>query len=200
MKRDELSPSLLLNAYAQGIFPMADREGEIYWYSPDPRTIFDLDNFHVPRNLRQLYRRQHFTLSVNRAFEEVIDACADRVEGTWIDSTIRGAYVNLHHLGFAHSVEAWEGEQLAGGLYGVTLGGAFFGESMFHRVTNASKVALVYLVERLRERGFALLDTQFTTEHLKQFNCVEIPRRDYLSRLDAALRKACIFDEMKNEE
>jgi leucyl/phenylalanyl-tRNA--protein transferase len=189
----ELEPSVLLAAYAQGVFPMADDEDRVQWYTADPRAIFDLENFHVPRSLRQVWRQKRFKLSVNRDFRAVIAACADRPDGTWISREIQDAYLELHHRGFAHSVEAWhEGrlavtDRLVGGLYGVALGGAFFGESMFHRETNASKVALVHLVEQLRLRGFRLLDTQFSTAHLKQFNCIEIPRREYLRRLSDAL-------------
>lgn len=183
----ELEPSVLLAAYAQGVFPMADDQQRVQWYTADPRAIFDLDNFHVPRTLRQIWRQNRFELRVNRDFPAVIAACADRPEGTWISREIQDAYFELHQLGFAHSVEAWRDDRLAGGLYGVTLGGAFFGESMFHRETNASKVALVFLVERLRSRGFTLLDTQFSTAHLQQFNCIEIPRREYMQRLSNAL-------------
>ncbi|NOX57419.1 MAG: leucyl/phenylalanyl-tRNA--protein transferase [Planctomycetes bacterium] len=190
----ELTPELLLNAYARGIFPMADDDGEILWFAPDPRAIIDLDSFHVPRNLRQLHRQKKFDMRINTAFERVIDACADRREGTWINNDIRTVYVELHHLGFAHSIESWLDDELVGGLYGVAIGGAFCGESMFHFVSNASKIALVFLVERMRERGFALLDTQFTTEHLKQFNCREIPRNEYLARLTKALRLECSLD------
>ena len=189
--KPELAPAMLLNAYAQGVFPMADENDEIHWYSPDPRTIIDLERFHAPRTLRQLYRQERFELTINQAFEAVIDGCADRSEGTWINADMREAYVALHGLGFAHSVEAWQEDRLVGGLYGLALGGAFFGESMFHRAANASKVALVYLVERMQQRGFALLDTQFTTEHLRQFNCVELSRGEYLERLDEALCVDC---------
>ena len=189
----KLTPALLVNAYASGIFPMADEADRILWFSPDPRAIIELDGFRVSRSLRARYRKQQFDLAVNRDFEAVIDACADRPEGTWINADIRAAYVELHRLGFAHSVESWREERLVGGLYGVALGGAFFGESMFHRATDASKVALVHLVERLRQRGFALLDVQFTTPHLAQFCCTEIPRRDYLARLGAALELDCRF-------
>lgn len=183
----ELEPSVLLAAYAQGVFPMADDQQRVQWYTADPRAIFDLENFHVPRTLRQIWRQNRFELGVNRDFPAVIAACANRPEGTWISREIQDAYFELHQLGFAHSVEAWREDRLAGGLYGVTLGGAFFGESMFHRETNASKVALVFLVERLRSRGFTLLDTQFSTAHLQQFNCIEIPRREYMQRLSNAL-------------
>jgi len=187
----ELTPVLLLNAYAQGIFPMADDDGQIYWFSPDPRAIIELDRFHVPRTLRQVYRQGKFELTVDRAFAEVVDGCAGRDEGTWISPEIREAYLELHRLGFAHSVEAWQEHELAGGLYGVAMGGAFFGESMFYRVSDASKVALVHLVERMKDRGFTLLDVQFSTEHLDRFNCTEIPRAEYLERLDTALTQNC---------
>jgi len=190
---------LLLAAYASGWFPMGDDEGQIAWYSPDPRGVIPLDGFHVPARLRRDIRRGAFRVEVNRAFEEVIHACAaagrDGVErGTWISGEIIETYCALHEQGYAHSVETWAGDRLVGGLYGVALGGAFFGESMFHRATNASKVALAALVERLNARGFLLLDTQWVTEHLKQFGAVEIPRSRYLRQLDAALRVEARFD------
>jgi leucyl/phenylalanyl-tRNA--protein transferase len=183
---------LLVSAYAGGWFPMAVEGGEIRWFSPDPRGIIPLDTFHVSRRLARVVRSGAFTIQVDRDFEAVIRSCAlaDRDDdgGTWIDGEIYDSYCALHEAGYAHSVEAWQDGVLAGGLYGVALGGAFFGESMFHRVTDASKVALVALVERMRERGFTLLDTQWTTEHLEQFGAVDIPRDEYLRRLDAALR------------
>lgn len=192
-----LPADLLLSAYASGWFPMAVGTGEIRWFSPDPRGIFPLDRFHVPRRLERVIRAGTFTIHVNRSFEEVIRACAladrDDEGGTWINGEIFESYCALHRAGFAHSVEAWTAGRLAGGLYGVALGGAFFGESMFHRVTDASKVALVALVERLRARGFTLLDTQWTTEHLEQFGAVEIPRRTYLELLAAALQRDVAF-------
>ena len=187
-----LTPGILVTAYANGIFPM-DVEGEIEWFSPDPRAIIDLDTFHVPRNLARRCRSGRFEIRVNTAFGAVMRACADRPEGTWISEDIVTGYTRLHELGLAHSVESWHQGQLAGGLYGVALGGAFFGESMFHRVTDASKVALVALVERLRSRGYLLLDVQFTTPHLRQFTVAEIPRSDYLVRLQAALALDCRF-------
>ena len=192
-----LPPDLLLSAYANGWFPMAVGEGEIRWFSPDPRGIFPLDGFHVPRRLARVVRGGTFTIHINRAFDAVIRACAlaDRNDegGTWIDAEIYESYCALHDAGFAHSVEAWQGDRLAGGLYGVALGGAFFGESMFHHVTDASKVALVALVERLQSRGFTLLDTQWTTEHLEQFGAIEIPRRRYLALLADALKREASF-------
>ncbi len=184
-----LTPELVLQAYSVGAFPMADPDGEIGWYSPNPRAIIPLDRFHVPRTVRQLIRRGGFEVRVNTAFGEVIAACADRPEGTWISDEIIAVYRMLHRRGYAHSVESWHGGKLAGGLYGVTLGGAFFGESMFTRVTGASKVALAALVERLRARSFVLLDTQWSTPHLARFGAVEIPRREYLRRLRAALAR-----------
>ena len=193
-----LSVDVLVSAYASGWFPMAVGEGDIRWFSPDPRGIIPLDTFHVPRRLTRVIRRGTFHIAINRSFEQVIRACAlaERdVEdaGTWIDQEIFESYCMLHDAGFAHSVEAWHEGKLAGGLYGVALGGAFFGESMFHHVTDASKVALAALVERLRSRGFALLDTQWTTEHLEQFGAVEIPRGRYLRLLARALELDCSF-------
>jgi leucyl/phenylalanyl-tRNA--protein transferase len=183
---EPLTPELVLDAYRAGIFPMAD-EGELYWFSPNPRCVFPLDAFHVPRSVRQTIRRGKFEVRVDTAFDDVIAACADRPEGTWISDEIMHVYRALHRQGHAHSVECWHAGQLAGGLYGVTLGGAFFGESMFTRVTDASKVALVALVERLRARGFMLLDTQWCTPHLARFGAQYIPRSEYRRRLNLAL-------------
>src|SRR3954468_5255827 len=179
----------LLNAYASGWFPMAVAPGEIRWYSPDPRGVVPLDTFHVPTRLARTLRKRAFEIRVNTQFEEVIRACAARQdeEGNWIDAEIIESYCALHARGFAHSVETWEDGRLVGGLYGVALGGAFFGESMFHRATDASKAALVALVERLQRRAFVLLDTQWVTDHLLQFGAVEIARRRYLRLLDEAL-------------
>lgn len=190
---EDLQPELLLSAYASGIFPMADEDGDIYWYAPDPRAIIELDEFRVPRSLRKVYERRVYELTVNEDFVGVITACADRREGTWISADIVAALCRLHELGFAHSVEARHGGRLAGGLYGIALRGAFFGESMFHRRTDASKVALVYLVERLRERGYVLLDIQVMTEHLRRFGARDIPRDEYLRRLGRAMTVSCTF-------
>lgn len=189
---------LLVSAYSSGWFPMAVDEGEIRWYSPDPRGIIPLDSFHVPSRLARVIRSGRFRIEIDRDFPAVIRACAevdrrDEDPGTWIDSEILTSYIALHRQGIAHSVEAWEGERLAGGLYGVALGGAFFGESMFHRVTDASKVALAALVERLETRGFTLLDIQWVTPHLEQFGAIEIPRSEYLRVLDSALRVEARF-------
>lgn len=188
MPRDVLSPDLVLAAYAQGVFPMAHpEEGDrIYWYAPDPRAILPLDAFHVPHNLRRTIRKGMFEISTDTVFMDVIEACAERDE-TWISREIIEVFSALHGLGYAHSVEVWSGGELAGGLYGVALGRAFFGESMFHRKSDASKVALVHLVRRLRAGGFTLLDTQFTTPHLERFGVVEVPRADYEQKLDEAL-------------
>jgi leucyl/phenylalanyl-tRNA---protein transferase len=177
---------------------MAVEGGEIRWFSPDPRGVIPLDTFRVPQRLARVWRRGRFEISVNRAFGEVIEACAviDRDPddpGTWITREIIESYGTLHTRGLAHSVEAWHDGRLAGGLYGVSLGGAFFGESMFHRETDASKIALIALVERLRARGYQLLDTQWSTPHLEQFGAMDIPRRDYLQRLESALRLSCDF-------
>jgi leucyl/phenylalanyl-tRNA--protein transferase len=188
-----LPVDLLVSAYASGWFPMAVGGGDIRWFSPDPRGIIPLDTFHVSSRLARVVRRGSFRIEINRDFPAVIRACAeaerdDEDAGTWIDQAIFDSYCAMHQAGYAHSVEAWRDGKLAGGLYGVALGGAFFGESMFHHVTDASKVALVALVERLRERGFTLLDTQWTTEHLEQFGAIDIPRAEYLRRLGEALR------------
>lgn len=192
-----LPVDLLVSAYASGWFPMAVATGEIRWFSPDPRGIIPLEAFHVSRRLARVVRSGGFTIAINRDFRAVIRACAtadrDDEGGTWIDEQIHESYCALHEAGYAHSVEAWHDGVLAGGLYGVALGGAFFGESMFHRVTDASKVALVALVDRLRERGFSLLDTQWTTDHLARFGAVDIPRREYLGRLAGALERDCEF-------
>ena len=189
---------LLVSAYASGWFPMAVEPGEIRWYSPDPRGIIPLDRFHVSNRLARTWRSGKFTIDIDRIFGEVIRACADADRdpddpGSWIDDEIIESYCALHERGLAHSVEVWQEGKLAGGLYGVALGGAFFGESMFHRVTDASKIALIALVEHLRARGYQWLDTQWVTDHLSQFGAIEIPRRRYLQLLDAALKLDCRF-------
>jgi len=189
-----LDPALIMRAYREGIFPMALEDGEIGWFSPDPRGILPLDDFHVPSRLARVVRQGRFEVAVNRDFGAVLASCADRPEdGTWISDDIFQSYLALHRLGIAHSVETWHDGRLAGGLYGVHLGGAFFGESMFHRIPDASKVALVALVDRLQRRGFTLLDTQWVTPHLRQFGAIEISRRDYLRRLKLALARDCTF-------
>lgn len=189
-----IEPDLLLRAYAAGWFPMGTGTArEVEWFSPDPRGVLPLDAFHIPSRVNRLVRRGAFEIRVNTAFDEVVTACAARAE-TWINPEIRESYARLHELGFAHSVEAWRGESLEGGLYGVSLRGAFFGESMFHRASGASKVALVALVDRLRDRGFALLDLQWVTPHLAQFGAVAVSRVEYLRRLEASLARHCRFD------
>jgi leucyl/phenylalanyl-tRNA--protein transferase len=187
----KITPELLLHAYASGVFPMGDERG-IRWYSPDPRFIIDLNNIHVPRRLARTYRQRPFDLRINTAFKDVIRFCADR-ETTWITSEIISVYTQLHQLGFAHSVEAFDGETLVGGLYGVSIGAAFMGESMFHLATDASKICLLYLIERLVERGYILLDSQFTTNHLEKFGGILISRKKYLEILEKAIAKECQF-------
>lgn len=194
---NRLDPQHLLSAYAQGVFPMADRAGRVQFYTADPRGIFPLDAFHVPQSLRQMMRKTPavFEVRINSDFEQTMRGCMTaRRGGTWINDDLVRAYTALHGLGFAHSVEAWAGDELVGGLYGVSLGAAFFGESMFHRRRDASKVCLVHLVNRLKERGFELLDSQATTGHLKRFGAVDIPAAEYLVRLQRALQKQCEFD------
>lgn len=182
MERGVIPPETLLGAYAQGIFPMAE-DGEILWFSPQQRGIIPLDErFHIPHGLKKVLRKKPFEIRFDTAFRDVMLGCASR-ESTWIDPIILESYCRLHELGHAHSVECWDAEGLQGGLYGVVLGKAFFGESMFSRKTDASKIALVALVERLRERGFGLLDTQWMTDHLRTFGGVEIGRQEYLGIL-----------------
>jgi leucyl/phenylalanyl-tRNA---protein transferase len=188
-----IDPQFLCAAYCNGYFPMADpNTGEINWYSPDPRTIFDLNEFHISRSLKLTLKKKEYEIRVNKKFEEVMRACAEREE-TWISETIIQSYIQLHQLGHAHSVETWKDGKLAGGLYGVAIRGAFFGESMFSRMRDASKIALVHLVMRLKERGFTLLDTQYLTSHLEKFGAREIPRNEYLIQLEESLTKSCSF-------
>lgn len=187
-----ITPELLLRAYASGLFPMADGadDPELFWVEPEIRGLIPLDAFHIPKSLAKTVRRAPFEIRFDHDFDAVVAACAESVEGrpsTWINSTITELYGSLHRLGHAHSVEAWQDGKLVGGLYGVSLRQVFFGESMFSRATDASKVCLVHLVERLKERGFTLLDTQFTTDHLKRFGAIDVPRDDYYELLDAAL-------------
>ena len=188
----DISPEVMLKAYACGIFPMAEsaEDTALYWVEPERRGIIPLQSFHVSTRLARTVRSDRFTVVCNRAFDEVIDACAEPMPGrqrTWINARIRNLYRGLNRLGHGHSVEAYQDDMLVGGLYGVSLGGAFFGESMFHRVRDASKVALVHLIARLRVGGYALLDTQFVTDHLKTFGAVAVSRRQYHKLLETAV-------------
>ena len=187
-----ITPEILLRAYSIGLFPMAESadDPEIFWVEPEMRGILPLDAFHLSKSLAKTTRRKPFDIRVNTSFDRVMALCAEPAEdrpSTWINGTIRQLYSELHKMGHAHSVEAWEGDELAGGLYGVSLGSAFFGESMFSRRTNASKICLAYLVERLKSHGFTLLDTQFSTEHLKTFGAIDVPKDDYLGMLKHAV-------------
>jgi leucyl/phenylalanyl-tRNA--protein transferase len=185
---------LLVRAYREGIFPMGLDDGQIGWFSPDPRGVLPLDGFRIPSRLSRVLRQRRFEVAIDRDFAGVMHACAERPgEGTWISSAILESYQALPRLGLAHSVEAWLEGRLVGGLYGVHLGAAFFGESMFHRETDASKVALVSLVDRMQRRGFRLLDVQWVTPHLEQFGAIEIPRAAYLRLLRDALDREAHF-------
>ena len=186
---------LLMNAYAQGIFPMADHQGAIHWYAPDPRAILEHDNLYVSRSLRATIRKGIYEVRMDTAFELVMRRCAARTE-TWINEALIMTYTHLHYAGLAHSVEAWRDGVLTGGLYGVALRGAFMGESMFSHATDASKVCLVALVEHLKERGYVLHDTQFLTPHLAALGVTEIPRRVYEQRLQAALQLNCTWSKV----
>ncbi|MBT8037737.1 MAG: leucyl/phenylalanyl-tRNA--protein transferase [Verrucomicrobiae bacterium] len=183
---ERIPPHILLGAYTEGVFPMAEND-EISWYSPQMRGIIPLDDrFHIPHGLRKRLKKSLYRVSMNTAFREVIDACGEREE-TWIDPVIVDSYCELHRMGFAFSFECWDDVGLQGGLYGVAIGGAFFGESMFSRESDASKIALVYLVEWLRLNRYTLLDTQWMTDHLRQFGGIEVPRVEYLKLLAEAL-------------
>ncbi len=193
-----LTPGLLLRAYAAGVFPMAEHQddSELFWVDPERRGVIPLDSFHVPRKLKRTLKRHVFEIRVDTVFDNVVEACAEPSPGretTWINHAIRQAYGMLHQLGHAHSVEAWRDGDLVGGLYGVSLAGAFFGESMFSRTTDASKVALVHLVERLRAGGFQLLDAQFMTDHLARFGAVEVSRAAYHRLLKEAMKVEADF-------
>jgi leucyl/phenylalanyl-tRNA--protein transferase len=194
----DITPEVLLRAYACGIFPMAESADDpsLFWVEPEIRGVIPLDGFRIASRLARTVRTEVFTVTVDRAFKAVIDGCAAPQAGrndTWINKRIRDLYIALHGLGHAHSVEVWNDDELVGGLYGVNLGRAFFGESMFHRARDASKVALVHLVARLIVGGFELLDTQYVTEHLRSFGAVEIPRRRYTALLDKALKGEADF-------
>jgi leucyl/phenylalanyl-tRNA---protein transferase len=197
-RHQTLSPDLLLYGYTTGIFPMADADSsEIQWYLPKFRAVLPLDgSFHLPRSLRQILRKNLFEIHINRNFRQVMEYCAvERGDGlgTWISDEMVAAYLELHRQGYAHSVEAYQDGKLVGGLYGVAMGGVFFGESMFHLVSDASKVALSSLVKRLTDRGFSLLDSQFMNDNVRRFGAIEIPHQEFLERLHAALKVRISF-------
>lgn len=195
---NQLSPQLLLRAYSMGIFPMAESQDNptVFWVDPEIRGIVPLDTFHVSKSLRKKIRSGSFQVTCDTAFERIMRCCAEQSETraeTWINDDIIHAYTELHEYGFAHSVETWQDGELVGGLYGVSMGAAFFGESMFSRATDASKVALVQLVARMKHGGYQLLDTQFVTDHLKRFGAIEVPARRYLELLEEALNQKAEF-------
>ena len=200
-----LSPETLIKAYALGVFPMAENQDDerVFFVDPEKRGILPLDHIHLPRSLKKRVRQKPYKITVNQCFDQVIDGCREitpvRTE-SWINPQIRQLYCALHRLGFAHSIEAWEGKNLVGGLYGVALAGAFFGESMFSRATDASKIALVHLMARLKAGGFVLLDTQFSNPHLEQFGIVEIPRQEFKTRLGEALATDALFPQDENDD
>jgi len=196
---NQITAETLLQAYASGVFPMAEsrEDNVLFWVDPHFRGIFELDKFHISRSLARCIRREPFQIRINTAFMPVVHSCADRAE-TWINAQLLDLYEQLHLMGFAHSLEVWEGHELVGGVYGLAIGGAFFGESMFSRRTNASKIALAYLVHRLRLGGFSLFDTQFITPHLASLGAIEIPRDDYRTRLENALGLKADFNRADN--
>jgi leucyl/phenylalanyl-tRNA--protein transferase len=190
----DLHPRRLINAYCRGVFPWYDAGMPICWWSPDPRAIFELDGLYISRRLQRTVRSGRFTFTINKAFVNVIRACAHRPgESTWLTKEMIAAYVRLHELGWAHSVEVWQDKRLVGGIYGVAIGGFFAGESMFHRVSDASKVAMVHLFTHLRARGYVLFDTQFVTPHTLRMGAIEIPRSEYLRRLETAIQMPVTF-------
>ncbi len=195
MSNPAVTPDILLHAYASGVFPMAEHRGDdqVFWVDPQRRGVIPLDQFHISRSLARTIRANRFRVTTDRAFEQVVTSCADRPE-TWINATIFSLYSQLHDLGHAHSLEVWDGDDLVGGVYGVTRGAAFFGESMFSTRTDASKLALAYLVDRLRLTGFTLFDTQFLTPHLASLGAVEISRADYRKQLRRALTQSADFN------
>jgi leucyl/phenylalanyl-tRNA---protein transferase len=188
---------MLLNAYAQGYFPMADPDdGNIYWYDPDPRTILPLESFHTPRRLQRTVNQKKFEIRIDTQFQRIMELCAEPRKNqprTWLNEDLIKLYTTLHRHGYAHSVETWQDGNLVGGVYGISIGGLFAGESMFSRARDASKVALVALVDVLRRNGYVLFDVQFTNDHLIQFGTVEIPRSHYKIRLEGALERSCPF-------
>ncbi|WP_420586521.1 leucyl/phenylalanyl-tRNA--protein transferase [Ruegeria sp.] len=195
-----LSPELLLHGYSIGIFPMAEHRdaAELFWVDPKLRGVFPLDGFHVSRSLARRIRKSGFSVTINQDFAGVVDGCADRAD-TWINAELRDLYQQIHDSGQAHSLEVWDGDHLVGGVYGVTVGAAFFGESMFSRRTDASKIALAYLVDRLRQTGFRLFDTQFLTAHLASLGAIEIPRAQYRLELEEAINASADFTAPLNQ-
>jgi leucyl/phenylalanyl-tRNA--protein transferase len=187
-----IPPEILVKAYRKGLFPMCHEDGELYWHDPDPRAVFTLDTLEPDRRTARIIRSGRFTITRDKAFAEVIAACAER-EDTWIDERIKASYVALHQAGHAHSMEAWQDQELVGGIYGVAVGGAFFGESMFTRASNAGKVAFHALVAHLRERGFVLFDSQYINDFTAQLGAVEHPRERFRQDLKAALRLRVTF-------
>ncbi|MFS0491709.1 leucyl/phenylalanyl-tRNA--protein transferase [Leadbetterella byssophila] len=182
-----IDATLVLSGYLQGVFPMADHDGTIYWYEPDPRAIIPIHSYKPAKSLRPVLNKGIFEIRLNTAFEDVIRQCSlprSEEDGVWISEEIIQVYLDLHDYGFAHSIEAWHNGELAGGLYGVALGKVFFGESMFYKVPNASKVAFHYLIERLKERDFQLLDTQFINDNVLRYGAIEIPKEDFLEQLE----------------
>lgn len=200
MSDRQLTPELLLSGYASGIFPMAEGRDsdEVYWVDPRSRGIMPLDGFHLSRTLAKRLRRHDYRVAKSTDLDAVLDGCADRQE-TWINGTIRGLTRDLFHTGHAHTLEIWRKDRIIGGVYGITLGGAFFGESMFSRDTDGSKIALAWLVDHLNRAGFTLFDTQFITPHLASLGAIEIPRADYRARLAAALEVHAAFDSVALE-
>ncbi len=195
----DITPELVLKAYAYGVFPMAKSRGDtdVFWVQPKLRGVLPLDDFHVPRSLKKRLRQGKFTVTIDQDFTGVMEGCAESAEGrpdTWINDRIMALFVALHHAKVAHSIEVWEDGALVGGLYGLAMGSAFFGESMFSRVTDASKVALCHLVAIMKRGDFTLLDTQFITDHLKRFGTIEISQQDYLTQLSAALTRKGTFE------
>lgn len=183
---DKLTPEILINAYMQGYFPMADENGEIYWHNPDPRAVMPLDKIKMPRSLKQYIKKYKMKFKIDSNFEQLIRKCANREE-TWINNEIISAYTNFHFMGFAHSVETFVEDEMVGGLYGVAIGKAFFGESMYSDVSNASKAAFYFLVERLKELDFILLDSQYLNPHTELLGAVEVSKKDYMEILNRAV-------------
>ena len=193
----EITPEDVLNGYINGIFPMAEADGSIYWYSPNPRAIIPIDTYKPAKSLRPVLNKNHFEIRVNTDFENVMRGCSwprAKEPGTWISEDIISCYTRLHEMGYGHSVESFREGKLVGGLYGVSINGVFFGESMFTVESNASKVAFHYLMQLLRLNGFALLDTQFINDNVRRYGAIEIPREQYLDRLRHALRTKAVFD------